>query len=49
MLMGSAAMTNMWRIQRSLAAKQEQETECKETKRREDITWVYKVVSFCAS
>ena len=39
MLIGSAAMTNVRRIQRYLAAKQEQENECKETKRRRDITW----------
>ena len=36
MLIGSATMTNVRRIQRYLAAKQEQENECKETKRRED-------------
>jgi hypothetical protein len=36
MLIGSAAMTNVRRIQRYLAVKQEQENECKETKRRED-------------
>ena len=36
MLIGSAAMTNVRRIQRYLAAKQEQENECKERKRRED-------------
>jgi hypothetical protein len=49
MLIGSAAMTNVRRIQRYLAAKQEQENECKETKRREDITWDHKMISFCAS
>ena len=49
MLIGSAAMTNVRRIQRYLAAKQEQENECKETKRREDITWDHRVISFCAS
>jgi len=49
MLIGSAAMTNVRRIQCYLAAKQEQENECNETKRREDITWDQKVISFCAS
>ena len=49
MLIGSAAMTNVRRIQRYLAAKQEQENECKEKKRREDITWDHKMISFCAS
>ena len=49
MLIGSDAMTNARRIQRYLAAKQEQENECKETKRRADITWDHKALSFCAS
>jgi hypothetical protein len=44
MLIGSSAMTNVRRIQRYLAAKQE--NECKETKRREEDD---KVISFCAS
>jgi hypothetical protein len=44
MLIGSAAMTNVRRIQRYLAAKQE--NECKETKRRAED---HKVNSFCAS
>jgi hypothetical protein len=47
MLIGSAAMTNVRRIQRYLAANQE--NECKETKRRSVITWDHKVISFCAS
>ncbi len=42
----SAAMTNVRRIQRYLAAKQEQENEFKETKRRGED---HKVISFCAS
>jgi len=49
MLIGSAAMTNVRRIQRYLAAKQEQENECKETKRRAEITWDHNVISFCVS
>jgi len=36
MLIGSAAMTNVRHFQSYLAAKQEQENECKETNRRED-------------
>ena len=46
MLIGSAAMTNVRHIQRYLAAKQEQENECKETERRGED---HKVISFCAS
>jgi hypothetical protein len=49
MLIGSAAMTNVRRIQHYLAAEQEQENECKETKGRADITWDHKVISFSAS
>jgi hypothetical protein len=45
-LIGSAAMTNVRRIQRYLAAKQEQENECKETTRRGED---HKVISYCAS
>ncbi len=44
MLIGSAAMTNVRRIQRYLAAKQE--NECKGIKRRGEE---HKVISFCAS
>jgi hypothetical protein len=49
MLIGSAAMTNVRRIQHYLEAKQEQENQCKETKRRADITWEHKAISFCTS
>ncbi|MGB5846026.1 MAG: transposase [Anaerolineales bacterium] len=44
MLIGSSAMTNVRRIQRYLATKQE--NECKETKRRDEDD---RVISFCAS
>jgi hypothetical protein len=46
---GSAAMTNVRRIQRCLAAKEKQENENRETKRRADTTWDHKAISFCAS
>jgi hypothetical protein len=46
MLIGSAAMTNVRRIQRYLAANQEQENECKEPKRSGED---HKLVSFYAS
>ena len=49
LLIGSAAMTNVRRIQRYRAAKQEQEIEGKETKRRAEITWDHQLISFCAS
>ena len=49
MLIGAAAMTNVRRIQRYLAAKQEQENECKETKGRAEITWDHKMISFYGS
>jgi hypothetical protein len=46
---GSAAMTNVRRIQRCLVAKEKQENESRETKRRADITWDHKAISFCVS
>jgi len=49
MLIGSAGMKNVRRIQRYLAAKEEQENESKETKSRGDITWDHRVISFFAS
>jgi len=49
MFIGSAAMTNVRRSQRCLAAKEKQENESRETKRRADITWDHKAISFCAS
>ena len=49
MLIGSAAMTNVRRIQRYRTAKQEQEIKRKETTRRAEITWDHQLISFCAS
>jgi hypothetical protein len=49
MLIGSAAMANVRRIQRYRAAKQEQDFEGKETKGRPEITWDHQSISFCAS
>jgi len=48
-LIGSAAMINVLRIQRYLAAKQVQDNECKGTKRRANINCPHKVISFFAS
>ena len=47
-VIGSAAMTNVRRIQRYMVANEKQENEDKKTKSRGDITSEHKVNSFCS-
>jgi len=49
MLIGSAAIKNVRRIQRYLDAKEKKENESKEIKSRGDITWDHRVISFFTS
>jgi len=49
MLIGSAAIKNVRRIQRYLTAKEKKENESKEIKSRGDITWDHRVISFFTS
>ena len=49
MLIGSAAMANVRRIQRYRLAKQKREKEGQETQRRAEISWDQPMISFCPS